>query len=123
MHILFVDDVSDTRHLFSMVFVLEGHRTMTASGGWEALELLQQQVFDVVVLDLDMPQVSGWQVLEVIRQSPLHQSVPVILFTAYHDPLLNQRALDAGAYTLLRKPIRPEDLLDVIQSAVTSASS
>ena len=94
MHILFVDDVDDTRHLFSMAFVLAGHRTASASNGAEALELFSKHRFDAVVLD------------------------PVILFSAHHDPDREKRAEQAGAYTLLRKPMLPEHLIAVTENAI-----
>ncbi|MDF2440786.1 MAG: two-component system, chemotaxis family, chemotaxis protein CheY [Abditibacteriota bacterium] len=117
MHILLVDDNNDTRHLFGMAFVLAGHRAKTASNGVEALALFHQHRFDVVVLDVEMPHMSGWKVLEAMRQVPFGEQVPVILFTAYHDPSFETQAQNAGAYALLRKPIFPGSLLQVMERA------
>ncbi len=118
MHILLVDDVLDTRQLFSMVFVLAGHRVSTASGGTEAVRLALKHRFDAVLLDIEMPNLDGWKVLELIRQLPFGERVPVILFSAYHDPQKEERAKEVGAYALLRKPIFPDQVLAVLESAV-----
>jgi CheY-like chemotaxis protein len=119
MHILLVDDIDDTRDLFSMAFVLEGHRTSTASSGIEALELFTKHRFDGVLLDIEMPNVNGWKVLELIRQLPFGEHVPVIMFSAHHNPNKEQRAIEAGAYALLRKPMMPTLVIEVMQTAVS----
>lgn len=123
MHILLVDDIGDTRHLFGMAFVLAGHRTKTASNGAEALALFKQHHFDAVVLDVEMPHMSGWQVLEAMREVPFGDRVPVILFTAHHDSKDEIHAKNAGAYALLRKPILPNDLLQIIEAAINESAA
>lgn len=120
MRILLVDDVEDTRELFSMAFVLAGHRTSTASSGAEAIELALKHEFDAVLLDIEMPNVNGWRVLEVIRQMPGHERLPVIMISAYHDLDKERRATEAGAYALLRKPILPSVMIEFVESAVES---
>ena len=119
MHILLVDDVSDTRHLFSMAFVLAGHRTSNASSGAEALELFLKHRFDAVLLDVEMPNINGLKVLESIRQLPFGEQIPVILFSGHHDQEKEKRAKEAGAYALLRKPMLPEYVIAVVERAVS----
>jgi CheY-like chemotaxis protein len=119
MHILLVDDNQDTRELFSMAFVLAGHRTSPASSGVEAIDLFSKYRFDAVLLDLQMPGIDGWTVFEWIRQSPSGKEVPVILFSAHYDPEKEERAKKIGAYALLRKPIFPDHVLAIIESAAT----
>jgi len=123
MNILLVDDNNDTRHLFGMAFVLAGHRVKTAPNGAEALALFSQHRFDVVVLDVEMPHMSGWKVLEAMRHMPFGEQVPILLFTAYHDPNFEAQAKSAGAYAVLRKPIFPDSLLEVMEKAVKERES
>ena len=118
MHILLVDDVDDTRQLFSMAFVLAGHRASTAASGAEAIELVSRQRFDAVLLDIEMPDLTGWEVLELIRQLPFGEQVPVILFSAYHDSEKEERAAEVGAYALLRKPMLPQYVIAITEKAV-----
>jgi len=117
MHVLLVDDIQDTRELFDIAFVSAGHRTATASSGAQALELIAKHRFDAVVLDIEMPHMNGWEVLEVIQQLPLGEQVPVILFSAYDDLGMEERAKAAGAYALLRKPLLPKYLIAMTESA------
>lgn len=123
MHILLVDDVQDTRQLFSMAFMLAGHRTSTASSGAEALDLVMNRRFDAVLLDLEMPTMDGWKVLESIRQIPGGDHVPIVMFSAYHDEEKEQRALEAGAYALLRKPMLPQFVISVLDSAIENKAA
>ena len=119
MQILVVDDIADTRHLFSMAFVMAGHRALNASNGAEALELFSQHRFDAVLLDVEMPNGNGWEVLDVIRQSPFANQVPVILFSAYHDQDMEKRAREVGAYAVLRKPMIPEYVIKIVERAIS----
>jgi PAS domain S-box-containing protein len=123
MQVLVVDDVKDTRQLLDMAFGLAGHRTATASSGTEALELIAKQRFDAVVLDIEMPHMDGWEVLEAIRLLPFGAQVPVILFTAHQDPDMEARAREAGAYALLNKPLLPKYVIAMTESAGCSLKS
>jgi CheY-like chemotaxis protein len=116
MRVLFVDDVRDNCELFSLVFRLEGFDTYTAANGLEAVAAVQraQEPFDVVVLDIGMPVMDGWQTLAALRQLPQCQDVPVILFTGYRGSDLALRAQAAGAADLLHKPILPTDMTDAV---------
>ena len=113
MRILFADDVKDTRDIFALIFANEGFETVTADNGSEAVFLVEQasQPFDVIVLDVEMPIMDGWEALEAIRALPQSREVPVILFTAYGSPEMRQIALSAGANELVHKPILGHDMI------------
>ncbi len=119
MRILVVDDVQDTRQMFSMAFVLAGYRASAAANEAEALEFVSKHRFDAVLLDIEMPNMSGWKVLEAIRQLPFGEQVPVVLFSAHFDPAKEERAKEAGAYALLRKPMLPEYVISIVESATS----
>lgn len=72
MRVLMVDDMRDARELFAFAFAQEGFYTCTASNGIEALDAVRESVepFDAIVLDIEMPQMDGWQALKAIRQLP-----------------------------------------------------
>ncbi len=86
MHILVVDDDNNIRHLFSVAFALAGHEVKAAATGAQALELVEQHPFDAVLMDVEMPTMSGWKVLEAIHRLPVGERLPVILFTAHENP-------------------------------------
>jgi CheY-like chemotaxis protein len=114
MRILFVDDVRDTRDLFRLAFGIQGHQTRVASNGVEAVAAVRAEEFDAVVMDVEMPEMSGWDATREIRSLDRGRVIPIILFTAYSAQEDHQRASQAGADTLLRKPILPHEVLSQI---------
>jgi len=111
MRILFVDDVRDTRDLFHLAFGIQGHQTLLASNGVEAVEAVKKEDFDAVVMDVEMPQMNGWEAAREIRSLDRGRDLPIILFTAYSAHEDYHRASQAGADTLLRKPMLPQEVL------------
>ena len=116
MNILFVDDAPDMRHIFSTVFVLEGHHTKIAKNGVDAIEAVRWQTFDAIVMDVEMPQMDGIEATRRIRQLPHGKNVPIVMFTGYGDSGYDRKALEAGANAVLYKPLLPKQLLDQISS-------
>jgi CheY-like chemotaxis protein len=113
MKILLVDDNYDTRTIFRLYFQMAGHYCHTASNGYEAVQAAQEEVFDIIVMDIEIPGVSGWEAVRQIRALPLCSDIPILMFTAYnHD---EAKALEAGANGFLRKPIAPQALLAYLQ--------
>lgn len=123
MQILIVDDNDEIRRVFNLAFTSAGHQAQTAATGAEALELVQHHQFDAVLLDVEMPTMSGWNVLEAIRKIPEHKQVPVILFTAHGNITSDAYAKMLGAYALLRKPIEPAEILEIINRAIEERSA
>lgn len=118
MHILFVDDNKDTRDLFSLGFRMANHTIRLAIDGMEALALVESEVFDVIVLDLQMPVLGGWQTLWRIRQLPHGQKVPIALFSAYADDADMARVQEEGADALIFKPASPSAVLMILEELV-----
>ena len=84
--ILFVvDDEPDIRETLRLVLECEGYSVETAANGREALELLQRAVPCVILLDLMMPVMNGWEFAEQLRQRPEGASIPVVVVTAFRD--------------------------------------
>ena len=120
MKILFVDDASDTRFLFFVAFKIEGHSTRLAADGIEAVEAVEEEPFDAIIMDIEMPRMNGWDATYRIRQTPNGRTVPIVMFTGYNDAGDRRRALEAGANDLLHKPLLPQDLLSRISQLSTS---
>ena len=115
--VLVVDDERDVQALVSMVLERQGYEVELASDGREALAKIDARRPDLVVLDLMMPEIDGWGVLERLRG---HSAPPrVVLLSAYaHDPTTRQRGLDAGAWECLGKPFRLPELITTCQKAL-----
>lgn len=108
--ILVVDDTEVNRELLVRRLHREGHATAVAGDGREALELLGESTFDLVLLDIMMPEVNGYQVLEQMQADDGLRHVPVILISALDDAESIIKGLELGADDFLPKPFNPHIL-------------
>lgn len=93
-----------------------------AGSGLEAIEQLSLRPFDLVVLDLNMPDIGGIEVLEFIRGQDRLKSLPIIIVTTRGDEASRERALGAGASRFLVKPFDPEAILREVQTLLPPAA-
>jgi CheY-like chemotaxis protein len=108
--ILLVDDDSAIRRILRRVLSGEGYSVMTAANGEEALEFASAEHFDLVLLDLNMPEKDGWETFEELTEC--HPLLPVIVITARPNQIFP--ALAAGVGALLEKPLDLNRLLQEI---------
>ena len=102
--VLVVDDQADYCRPLVRLFQLAGHDARSVQAGEEALKYLSvADAPDVVLLDIMMPGMDGLEVLRQVRQDPHLSRVPVVMFTAVSDPVLERHALDKGANDYLVK--------------------
>jgi len=112
--ILCVDDENLNIQLYQGILNPDGYTVIPARDGYQALELLAHEEVDIVILDLMMPGMDGFQVLAALRSNPKTQNLPIIVATALSDRATKLQALEAGANDFLYKPLdRPETLLRV----------
>ncbi|MAF57983.1 response regulator [Ponticaulis sp.] len=107
-HILVVDDDDRIRDLTRRFLSNLGYHVTAANGGVTAKKLLEQLVFDLIVLDVMMPQVDGFELLEHLRQTD--KTTPVIMLTARGETTDRIEGLKLGADDYLTKPFEPEEL-------------
>jgi DNA-binding response OmpR family regulator len=118
--ILVVDDEPDIRALVQLNLELDGHTVVTAGNGTEALERIGDDVPDVLLLDLMMPDVDGWTVLETIKAARDLEvnRIPVLMLTADDSGDNRLRSGIEGAITFLSKPFSPGALRAAVQDAL-----
>ncbi|MFH1145077.1 MAG: sigma-54 dependent transcriptional regulator [Candidatus Eisenbacteria bacterium] len=111
------DDAAVTNYL--MVFLMQTalFETTVVNDSREVPALLSREAFEVILLDMDMPNVSGLDILRLLRDRGLH--VPVIVLTGVADVDLAVRSLKLGAFDYLTKPVEDEHLLEVIDAAIS----
>ena len=110
--VLVVDDAEDVRHLLTTMLQADGYGVVPAEGGIAALDLLAGDVrVDLVLLDVQMPDLDGWSTLQQIRQHPSHANVPVVLCTVKQHSTDLARAWSLGADGYITKPFQIADLL------------
>ena len=105
--ILVVDDLEFIRKLLTVQLRMEGHRTIAAKNGREALEILAAEAIDLVLLDVMMPGLDGYEVLERIKADEAQRHIPVIMITAYDKMESVIRCIAAGAEDYLLRSCDP----------------
>lgn len=111
LKILLVDDDADTRQLVTMIIEKAGHKIQTAGHGQAALTLLEHESFDIILLDIMMPEIDGLNVLESIRRV---STAPVIMLTALSDAGIMEQSYFMGADDYIVKPFAMSKLLERI---------
>jgi CheY-like chemotaxis protein len=109
--ILIVEDNGDLRELYSTYFTFHGFRAQTASDGQIALAHAVEYTPDLIVTDLSMPHLGGWEMTRRLKNDPRTAHIPVIACTGDALGSSAERALDAGCDAYVVKPCLPEDLL------------
>lgn len=117
-HILVVDDIPANRQLLQRRLRQDGHTVSMAGDGHEALEKLQELSVDLVLLDLMMPGLNGFDVLQKMKAQEKLRNIPVVITTAMEDTDGATRCIEAGAYDYLLKPINATLLHARIQSGL-----
>jgi adenylate cyclase len=105
--ILVVDDNESNRDLVSRRLARDGHAVETAHGGVEALSLLKDREFDLILLDILMPDMSGYEVLGRLKADPVTREIPVIMISALDEMDSIVRCIEAGAVDYMPKPFEP----------------
>ena len=114
--ILVVDDVAKNVKLLADLLAVKGYQTSTAASGVEALARLESDRPDLVLLDVMMPGMSGYEVCQAIRADPAHAMLPVVLVTALDPAQERAKGLEAGADDFLSKPVNQAELLARVKS-------
>ena len=118
-HILVVDDQLDIRELTAEVLSTGGYAVTTAGSGVEALRVLGSERFDLVLLDINMPEMDGWQTLRMIRSDDLLGELPVVMFSVKGEFRDKIQGLQEGALDYITKPFVVDALLDRVRRILT----
>ena len=115
MKILLVDDEDQIRNIVRMYLTREGYVIKEAADGKEALEIIDAEQFDLIVLDIMMPKIDGWAVCREVRA---RSAVPIIMLTAREDEVDRVLGLEMGADDYVVKPFSPRELLARIKAVL-----
>ncbi len=114
-----MDDDKLLRDLLEMTLALEGYQVGVASNGAEALALLENTEFDLIVLDLMMPILDG---IRFLKRLPGGKQPPIIVLSANSNATVTAQVEKLGAAAVARKPVDPEQFLQLVHSTLNSGS-
>ena len=117
--VLVVDDEPDVLLLCRLNLQQRGHELLEAAEGSQALELARERHPDVIVLDLMMPGMDGYQVLEALQRDDATSGIPVLVLTAKALRADRERSRGLGAAAFLTKPFVPSELCEMVDSLVS----
>jgi DNA-binding response OmpR family regulator len=111
-----VDDDPDQVSLLSRFLSLHGIEAVPAYSGPQCLQLVQQRTIDVIVLNVEMPQMNGLEVCRTLKKQKASRAIPIIILTARDDPKTQRTALKRGASKFVSKPARGQEVLACIRA-------
>ncbi len=120
--VLVVDDEPDNVDVVAETLEFFGLQVRTASNGLEGLEVLKEFTPDLILLDLSMPQMDGWEMRRHVKSNPATANIPIVALSAHAMAGDKDRALEVGFDGYLTKPIKIAALLDDIRAAIKEAA-
>lgn len=117
-HILAVDDALVIRELVRTVLEANGHQVSTANDGREAMAFARENSVDLVISDLNMPNMSGMNLVASLRHLESYAKTPILIMTTEVDEYKKKKAKSSGATGWIQKPVTAERLLAAVQKTV-----
>ncbi len=118
IHILIVDDNPDNLRLLADILREKGYQTRKAISGSLALKSLEAATFDLILMDINLPRMNGYEVCQKIKQNPKTKNIPVIFISAYNEPLDKVKAFEVGGSDYLTKPLNSQEVFARIENQV-----
>jgi two-component system, chemotaxis family, chemotaxis protein CheY len=116
--ILTVDDTASMRQMISFTLNSVGHEVIQASDGKEALKLLQGKKVDLVIADVNMPNMDGITLVKYLREQAEYKFIPILVLTTESQEAKRQQGKVAGATGWIVKPFNPEQLLTIVKKVL-----
>ena len=119
--VLLVEDNDDNALIYKTVLEYAGYSVLHARDGLEALHCAQQRVPQLILMDISLPKIDGWECTAAIKQNPALRHIPIIAVTAHAFETDRKRARDMGFTGYLVKPVEPRRVLSEVQAVIGAA--
>ena len=119
--ILVAEDQTDLREMIAFTLQLAGHEVISAADGQEAIAQAKESRPDLIILDLHMPRLTGYQVCEKLKARDEFSETPILIISAKGNSDEVQAGLDAGAQEYIRKPFELDHLMQRVDALLTNA--
>ena len=113
--ILVIEDNEENLVLMQLILERAEYEVLLANDGLQGLEIARKEQPDIILLDLAMPEMNGWEVAQNLKNNILTKDIPIIAVTAHSLPRDRTRAIDAGCETIISKPFQVSELIDEIK--------
>lgn len=120
-NVLIVDDEYDSIQVMTRVFTYHGATVYVARNGRECLHILKDFKPSIILMDLDMPIMDGWEALAHIRANPATNHLPVVAVTAYHSANVAEDAVQAGFNGYFAKPVSIRSFMPRLEQLIPNA--
>ncbi|HVG08682.1 MAG TPA: response regulator [Thermoanaerobaculia bacterium] len=121
--VLVVDDVAHGREIFAEYLEFRGFRVATASDGLEALDKAFELLPDIILMDLSLPQLDGWEATRRLKGDDRTRTIPIIALTAHALASAHDKAMAAGCDSVVTKPCVPRDLEAEVRRQLAARSA
>ncbi len=119
--ILVVDDEVNITQILEFSIGAEGYEVITASNGEEAIDMARREQPDLIILDIMMPKIDGYEACRILKANPLTKSIPVVLLTAKGRDIDKRLGYEVGATDYIVKPFSPNKLVDRIHQLLVGS--
>ncbi len=116
--IMVVDDSSSVRQMITFTLEGAGYHAVEAKDGQEGLEKLESLTVDMIITDLNMPNMDGNAFIKAVKAMPEYKYLPIIVLTTESDASKKQAAKEAGATGWITKPFKPDQLLGIVKKVM-----
>jgi len=117
--ILIVEDSATTRALIrAIIDELGEYETVEAASGFEALKMLPQQEYDLIITDINMPDINGLELINFVRNNPRYNHLPIIIVSTERSEEDKKRGLALGATAYVTKPFKSSELQEIIKKTL-----
>jgi len=120
--VLVVDDQEDIREMARLVLTGAGYEVVTVASGREALTLVRAASFDLMLLDINMPELDGWATLRLLRADEAHDALPVAMFSVKSEVRDKVAGLKDGAIDYITKPFGVDELASRVSRILAAAA-
>jgi two-component system cell cycle response regulator DivK len=121
--ILVVDDYEDSRQMYAELLRDAGYNVIEACDGAEALAKAREMAPDLVIMDLSLPVLDGWEATRQLKGDDRTRSIPILALTGHASEGLSERASEEGWDAFLAKPCSPDSLLETVHAVFSRASA
>lgn len=119
-NVLIVEDEPDSMEVIQSILGFQGIRCTGANTAERALDILDEIIPTIIIIDLSLPKMNGWDLLQAIEQNPRLADVPRVAVTAYHSAELAVKAIEVGFHAYFPKPIDSTSFVRELQNIVSN---